>query len=376
MTKKITAFFLALVVVAVKMMAQDAAAPAPAPASPISISGFVGSYFAWDNDKSVKAGQDRQLSFIAPRKESFGVDVAMISAKYGGSVTRGVVTLQLGDGARLWGSGGAQAYENFIQEGYAGVLLAKNLWLDGGFFLTHIGAEGFFPKDNYLSTLALTTLYEPFGQAGLRLSYAFSDKFTSQVLLLNGYSNLNDNNSQKAVAIQFDYKPNDNFEILYDNLFGHDVVGIGADQFRFYNNLVLKVYPSSKFEFLVGVDYAFQTKTKLDTATGDLGNANYFSLLLSSRLKVTRYWNVMLRGEYFMDGDGVFGTVRTTDNSISGLKAFGVTGGFEYRPMNNGFLRFESRFLSADSKQKRFQSGNNEAVNSRVEVVTTFGVTF
>ncbi|MBC8043739.1 MAG: outer membrane beta-barrel protein, partial [Rhizobacter sp.] len=173
--------------------------------SPLVISGYVGAYYAWDNDKRPNQTDFRQFSFIAPQKEQVSLDIAQISAAYSTSNVRAKATLQFGDVTRQW-SGGNNPSANYIQEANAGFMLADKLWLDAGFFLTHIGAEGFFPKDNFMSSLALTTNFEPFGQGGAKLSYQFSDQFSGQFLVMNSYGGFYDNNANKHVGIQLDYK--------------------------------------------------------------------------------------------------------------------------------------------------------------------------
>lgn len=190
-------------------------------ASPITVSGYVGTYYAWDSDKSVNPnGGLRQFSFIALRKETFGLDIAMVSLKYAAERSRASVIVQYGDVTNGWGNGATASTEDlfgrYVQEAYAGFMLANNLWLDAGFFLTHVGEEGFFPKDNFLSSLALTTLYEPFGQSGLRLTYSFNDKWTAQLHLLNGYGLTfgRANTATKAVGLQIDYRATGEWDFL------------------------------------------------------------------------------------------------------------------------------------------------------------------
>lgn len=333
--------------------------------SPITVSGYIGTYYAWDNDKSVRANEDRLLSFIAPRKETFALDVAMVTLNYAAENSRGVVTLQFGDAARLWGSGNESgvplSFENNVQEAYAGFMLAKNLWLDAGFFLTHIGAEGFFPKDNYFSSLALMTLFEPFGQTGLRLSYSFSEKFSAQFLVLNGYSRYYETNSAKSVGVQFDWKVAPSLEIIYNNLIGDDGFGTGT---YIYNNLDFKLPLSPKIDLLAGVDYATLSRGKINDK-GEQVSGAYLAALIEARIKPSPKFWIMARGEYVNDDDQI----------LSGLKGFGGTGGVQYNVADKAFLRLESRFLSLDEKLKVFSDGK-ESKNTRVEVIFTTGVSF
>jgi len=351
--------------------------------SPITVSGYIGTYYAWDSDKTIEPnGGLRQFSFIAPRKETFGLDVAMVSLKYAAERSRASVIVQYGDVTNGWGNGATASpndlFGRYVQEAYAGFMLANNLWLDAGFFLTHVGEEGFFPKDNFLSSLALTTLYEPFGQSGLRLTYTLNDKWTAQLHLLNGYGLTfgRANTSTKAVGLQVDYRASQEWDFLYNALVG-DGIGFNDDsqgKLYTYHNFVAK-YFGAKIDFALGIDVATQAKTKVVT-NGEPGSALYFSSIAEARFKVSKQFNVMGRGEFFQDSNGIFGAVSTDNDGLPvGLKAFGVTGGMEFKPMENAFIRGEVRFLSLDKDQKVFAS-KDDFVNTRTEIIFTTGVSF
>ncbi len=374
-TKKVTLTVFALLL-SMSAFSQQAS-------SPITVSGYVGTYYAWDSDKSVEPNAGfRQFSFIAPRKETFGLDVAMVSLKYAAERSRASVIVQYGDVTNGWGNGATaelnDLFGRYVQEAYAGFMLANNLWLDAGFFLTHVGEEGFFPKDNFLSSLALTTLYEPFGQSGLRLTYSFNDKWTAQLHLLNGYGLTfgRANTSTKAVGLQLDYRASQEWDFLYNALVG-DGIGIGdAGQGKTYtyHNLVAK-YFGAKMDLAFGIDVATQSKSKA-VLNGEPGMALYFSGIAEARFKLHKQFNLMARGEIFQDNNGIFGVLSTDNDGLPvGLKAFGVTGGMEFKPMENAFIRGEVRFLSLDKDQKVFAS-ENEPVNTRTEVIFTTGVLF
>jgi hypothetical protein len=351
--------------------------------SPITVSGYIGTYYAWDSDKTIEPnGGLRQFSFIAPRKETFGLDVAMVSLKYAAERSRASVIVQYGDVTNGWGNGATASpndlFGRYVQEAYAGFMLANNLWLDAGFFLTHVGEEGFFPKDNFLSSLALTTLYEPFGQSGLRLTYTINNKWTAQLHLLNGYGLTfgRANTSTKAVGLQVDYRASQEWDFLYNALVGDGIGFNDASQGKLYtyHNFVAK-YFGAKIDFALGIDVATQAKTKVVT-NGEPGSALYFSSIAEARFKVSKQFNVMGRGEFFQDSNGIFGAVSTDNDGLPvGLKAFGVTGGMEFKPMENAFIRGEVRFLSLDKDQKVFAS-KDDFVNTRTEIIFTTGVSF
>jgi len=329
-----------------------------------TLSGYVDTYYAWDDDKS--GNPIRQFSSTVPYREEFRLNIAQVSIKYNDTKVHGVLTLHYGDIPSVnW-----PASQQFVQEAYAGFSPAKNLWVDAGYFLTHIGAEGLLPKGNFFNTLALATYYEPFYQSGVKVSYEFSPKVYGSLHLLNGYNVFADNNKNKSFGLTLGVKPAKNLEIIYNNLVGNEISSGSEGKTRMYNNLVFKFSPSSKLDFLLGADLAFQERSSL---TDSNASATMLSGLAGIKYKLSKKISASIRGEIFNDKYGFLsGTFTDAAGNQSGLKAFGVTLGIEVRPVDNAYFRIESRYLSADKDQKIF----NEEKNSRIEANTSIGIEF
>lgn len=329
-----------------------------------SLGGYVDTYYSWDSDKN--GNPVRQFSATAPYREEFRLNIAQLSLKYNDEKVHGAITLQYGDIPSVnW-----PASQQFVQEAYAGFMPAKGLWIDAGYFLTHIGAEGLLPKSNFLTSLALATYYEPFYQSGVRVSYEFSPKLYGALHLLNGYNVFTDNNMNKSIGLTLGYKPKDNIEVIYNNLAGNEMPSETDGKTRIYNNLVVKLSPSKKIDVLIGGDLAFQEKSGLTDTTA---SAIMYSGLAVIRFKPSPKFSVSVRGEMFNDKDGFLsGVITQTDSTLSGLNAYGITLGFEVRPVQHAYFRMEGRYIEASEKQKIFSDGKN----SRIEAITNIGVEF
>lgn len=332
--------------------------------SKFSLGGYVDTYYSWDSDRN--GNPIRQFSSTSPYREEFRLNIAQVSLKYNDEKVHGAITLQYGDiPAVNWPSG-----QQYIQEAYAGFQPAKRLWIDAGYFLTHIGAEGVLPKSNFLNSLALATYYEPFYQSGIRVTYEFSPKFYGALHLLNGYNVFADNNKNKSVGLTLGFKPQDNIEVIYNNLIGNEMPSGVNGKTRIYNNLVLKFSPSKKLDILIGGDLAIQENSGLADTTS---SAVMYSGLAAIKYKPASKFSVSLRGEIFNDKDGFLsGVITQTDGTLSGLNAYGITLGFEVRPVQNAYFRMEGRYLAAADKQKIF----SDVKNSRIEAITNIGVEF
>jgi opacity protein-like surface antigen len=188
--------------------------------------------------------------------------------------------------------------------------------------------------------------------------------------LLNGYNVLADNNKNKSAGITLDFKPNSKSEIIYNNLIGNEQPAGSESKVRIYNNLVFKYSLTKKLDFLAGIDYAMQEKSKIADSTS---SASVFSGLAAFRYKFSKKFSASVRGEMFSDENGMLsGIYVDSDGKSTGLKASGVTLGLEYKPAENVFVRIETRYLNADSKLKIFYN----ASTSRVETTLNTAVWF
>ncbi len=331
----------------------------------LSISGYADAYISYDNDKS---GTLRRFSSIAPFRDEFKLNLASIAIRYAGEKVRGNITAQYGDIPQInWPSD-----NRLIQEANIGVQAFKDLWVDAGYFLTHIGGEGIVPKNNYFTSLSLCTYAEPFFQSGVRVSYSSSEKFSGQIHLLNGYNVLTDNNYNKSIGLTLDYKPHKEIEFIYNNIIGNEIPAGNTGKTRIYNNLVVKYNSLNKLETILCADYCVQEKSKLNDTSA---SGNMFSMFAALRYRIIKTFAISLRAEYFQDKDGfMLGTFNNPVNGETlGLTASGGSIAFEYNPVDFSYFRIESRFLK--SSEKVFVN-NDGTSNTRIEVILSSGIQF
>jgi hypothetical protein len=327
------------------------------------IKGAVDAYYAWDTDKDKT---QRQFVSFEPFRDQFKLNIAQVSLSYNSEIVRGKVTLHYGDIPAInWPSN-----MQYIQEANIGFSPYKNLWIDAGYFLTFVGAEG-MPMNSIFSSFSIGSYHEPFFESGIKISYDFSEKFSSCLHIMNGYNVLEDNNKNKSLGFELTYKPTSKITFDYNVIIGNEIpTDINNPKLRVYNNLFANYTPTEKLDLILGIDFATQEKSKITDSTA---SASLFSAFLTGRYKITPKFFFSVRAEYFSDADGFLsGTFTDSDGNLSGLKSWGLTGAFEYRPIQNYYVRLESRFLSADSKLKIF----SENSNSRTEATLNMGFEF
>jgi len=344
------------------LFAQDSAK-----VSPLSISGYADAYYAYYTD-SVGTGNIQKFPTTCPRSNSFGLNIAMLSAKYTTEKVRSTITLHYGDIALTTWS----AKYNFIQEANVGIRLRKKLWLDAGLFRTHIGTEGLLVKENICSSIAIGTFNEPYYQAGVKLMYTPTDKLQVCLHFLNGYNIFEDNNELKSAGMLLSYTFNDKFSATYTNYAGDDTPnGYTGSRLRLYNNLYFN-YAKKKIKIQVGGDYGTQNKSD----TTGTKTASMYSALATVRYQATSKLGIYTRGEVFSDPSGFLsGTFVDNKGKTTGLELWGVTAGLEIKTSDNSYVKLEARQLQCDPNQEIFY-WDGKAQSNRLEAMFHMGVYF
>jgi hypothetical protein len=333
----------------------------------LTFKAYADGYFsAYSND--LPQSEFQPFETAGARDNTIGLNVGQIGLSYEHDRVRANVTFHFGDIPQATWS---QDY-NEVQEANAGMRLADGLWLDAGFFATHIGTESFLPKNNFLSNTAFKTFNEPFYQAGARLSYDKVKDWYFELWALNGYNLFLDNNDAKSVGALVKYSFNENSSITYTNIYGRespdDVV---LNQYRFYQNIYCNQNWADRWFLVLGFDLGLQTNSELlDPNDG----ATMFAALATLRYQISKEWSITGRGEVFNDPDGfIGGTFQRLDGSLTGFELIGLSLGTEYRPVEGSYLRGETRYTSAGSDQLIFNQ-NGRPENTRWEVLFTLGL--
>ncbi len=339
----------------------------PPPA--LKISGYVDAYYAYYTD-SVGTNNYQKFPDISPKSNVFGVNTIQITAQYTSEKARAIATLHYGDIATsAW-----SPVFNMVQEANAGIRLTKKIWLDAGFFKTHIGTEALLPKDNITSSLSIITFYEPWWQAGIKLTYTPNDKLLLCLHVLNGYNTYIDNNKSKSFGISLGYALGEKGSISYYNLIGDEFPdNTKSKHLRFLNNIVFNYQLTPKLKTSIGVDYITQQNSGIVDTTK---TASVYSGIITFKYQAIPKFGIYVRGETFSDKDGFLtGTITDRTAKTTGYILNGATLGFEYKPTENSFIRLEGRELMMEKNQEIFM-WNGYIKSNREELMINIGVWF
>lgn len=335
----------------------------------VSISGYTDVYYANYSDS---AGTDRIQKFgvISPKSNEFGINIVQLSAQYTAEKIRATTTLHYGDiPAGAW-----SVVNNFIQEANIGFRVHKKIWLDAGLFKTHIGTEALLPKDNIASSLAMISYYEPWFQAGVKLTYTANDQWLICLHILNGYNIFNENNQNKSIGGSVSYTINPKGSISYYNLVGDELPDSKTiHHVRFLNNLVFSYQLTSKLKTIIGVDYILQQHARLPDQKK---SSTAYGGIVAVKYQLKPLIDIYARADLFSDKNGFLsGTIINTSNELTGLKESGYTAGVQYKPTLNSYIRLEGRDMIMNHKQKIFTT-NGVNTNHRFEVMVNAGIWF
>jgi len=193
-------------------MAQDAPAPAaPAADAPwtigngdIKMSGLVDGYYSY-NFNNPASGFNTLRNFEVKSRQ-FSLNMAEFSLYQDAAPIGFHVDLGFG---RAWDifhatDPGGRDIQRFIPQAY---ITAKkgSVTFDFGKFYTSVGAE--LTENNYTWHYGRGYLYTngPYYHMGLRINKTFSDTFTAGFQLVNGWNNVEDNDSGKTMGFTTAY---------------------------------------------------------------------------------------------------------------------------------------------------------------------------
>ena len=213
-----------------------------------------------------------------------------------------------------------------LQQAFASYIapLGKGLRIDVGKFVTPVGAEYIDGYDGYNDNFSRSLLFTwaiPFTHTGLKLSYAFSDKLSAMVMLVNGWDNVIDNNAAKSFGVSLTITPVAPLAIYLNYIGGPERDNNNTD-FRHLADVGIVYKPTARWSFTVNADYGMDTHavtpapvvpTATDpnpmpvdpAAAGVAGtNAQWVGVAAYIRSQLTKRFALILRGEAFWDLDG------------------------------------------------------------------------
>jgi hypothetical protein len=227
-----------------------------------------------------------------------------------------------------------QAYVSFKPKSWHGVEV------DAGEFWTAAGAEVIPTNQNWnYSRSLLFALAIPYYHFGIRTSFPVGAHFTGGVQLVQGWNNVEDNNSGKTVGLNGAYAWK---KVTWTSVYygGPEKTNTNKGLRNLYDTTVL-VNPTDKISYYVNFDYG------RDKNIGP-GASQWTGIAAAARFAVGKKYAIAPRLEWFDDMDGF------TTGKAQSLKECTLTG--EYKMTDWLLSRLE--FRNDWSNQAFFQKNN------------------
>jgi hypothetical protein len=336
--------------------AAPAPAPAPAPTwsiGPIDFSGLVDIYYSQNFNSP--ATRTNQLYNFDVQSEQFSLNMAKLSMSHAPDPIGFQVDFGFGKAFDLVHAGESEPnIFQYLEQAYVSFkpAKAKGLEVDFGEFVTSAGAEVIESNGNWNYSRSLLFSWAiPYYHFGIRTSFPLGKRFTGGVQVVNGWNNIEDNNSGKTVGV--------NGTVTYAKWNWANNYYVGPEHpntnkgFRNLYDSVLNLTPPGKANAYLNYDFG-RDKNLGPGAMTWWGIAGALHIQATSKIAFTP------RVEYYNDHDGF------TTGVPQHLKEVTVTG--EYKWTEGVLSRLEYRDDFSD--QPFFEAGNIPSSSKSQQTLT------
>lgn len=328
-----------------------------------TFSGYIDSYYTGNFNKPASRSNlgAEYARVFDQRAGQISLGLVQTKMQYSNEKSEAVVDLTFGPNADAGNYGNAISSGIVIKQAYFNWKASSKFTLTAGQFGTHIGYEVIDAPVNFNYSLSNLFNNGPFYHIGIKGNYAFSDKASLMVGVVNNVDNLNDNNRKKGLIAQLFFQPVDGWNVYINGITSNeaDADDNGNTPDAHYRVLDLTTTFQASEKLLLGLNAAYGSQKgdyqgaggPTKTATWG-GAAGYLSYAASD------LFSIGARYEYFGNKDGARALLNRLGNGTS-VNSFTLTGNFT---LADGHLLIKPEFrLDAypkltgnDSKMQQF----------------------
>ncbi len=339
----------------------DSQSGPPSPARPwsaggIDFSGLIDGYYSLDFNHP--ASRNNNLRYFDAKANQFSLGIAILTAEHTAAPVGFKLETIFGRAAELFHASepaGVEVYKYLLQA-YLSVKPSswKGVQLDFGEFATSAGAE---VTETYLDwnySRGLLYANGPFYHFGARLSAPIGKRLTLGYQLVNGWNNIEDNNSGKTQGFTAAIST---AKVTWSNTYyvGPEKTNTNEGWRHFYDTVVA-LNPNSRVNALINFDYGQENNPGAPAS-------KFYGWMAAVRLPFGDRFAVSPRYEWYKDQAGLItGRAQTLQEA---------TLTFEYK-MRQGFLsRLEYR---RDWSDRPYFDRGNEPASSRHQDTALIGM--
>lgn len=321
-------------------MVSLATAQADSVQNPLTISGYLETYYVYDFGNPADHNRPDFL-YSFNRHNEVNLNFGFIQAEYDDNKVRGKLALMTGTYANANLAAEPGVLKN-IFEANAGVKISKtkNLWVDAGVFGSHIGFESAIGAVCWNMTRSILAENSPYFLSGAKISYTSDDEawFLSG-LLVNGWQRMQrvPGNQAPAFGHQLTWTPNDQVTLNSSSFIGSDTPDDDR-RMRYFHNFYGQFQLNPQFGLIAGFDVGAE-----QTKKGGSDYNTWYSPVLIARYTPTESLAFAARAEYYSDE----GEVIIATGSPNGFQTFGYSLNMDVQVMDNVLWRLEARTFNS-----------------------------
>lgn len=315
-----------------------------------TFSGYIDLYYQFDFNKP--ANNERPSFLYNFKKHNQpSVNLAMLKVSYLQKKWKANLAIMAGDYTE-YNLAAEPAFFRHINEANIGYAFSKKFSVNAGILPSHIGIESAIAKDNWNLSRSMLAENTPYYETGVKFNHTPNEKWLFSLLIINGWQNIKDYNSSKAIGTQLQFRPNDKLLINSSTFFGNERPD-SVRQMRLFHNFYLSyaIHPKIKLAFLL--DAGAERKINKDGYNSWMGAAILLQYLPAKNL------NIAGRVEFYKDKENTI----VTSYPPGKLSVAGFAFNIDYSLSKNLLFRNEARL---------FNSVNNIFENKNITSRTNF----
>ena len=323
------------------------AAPVAPPtwsAGPITFSGLVDGYYSYAPNHP-GSGTNIYRNFDV-RANSFSLNMAKLTLEHDADPVGFKIDFGFGRAMDIFNfQDTANGFDNlrYVPQAYITFkpTQLKGFQMDFGKFYTSAGAEPTETHLNWNYSRALMYANGPYYHFGLRTSMPINKYLTAGFQVVNGWNNVEDNNSGKTVGFTT--------ALTVGKVAWLNTYYVGPEKnktnqgFRHFYDTVVTINPNDKLSTYMNFDYG------TEKFAGSKGSNDWIAFGAAAKYQATKTISFSARGEYYYDKDGFITGTAQKLNEVT------LTG--EYKWIEGLLTRLEYRRDWSDKKV--FERGAN-----------------
>lgn len=233
---------------------------------------------------------------------------------------------------------------------------SEKLRIEGGVYPSHIGFESAIPRDNWNYTGSWAANFTLYYQTGVKAAYAFSDQWSGELHVINGWQIIGENNDAKSLGGRLAWA-SDRASVALNGWAGPELPDDDSHQ-----RTLLDLVATAKLSDVL--DVAFEAYVGRQEFPGS-ETAEWNAIAGFLRWQLAPTWAVALRVERFDDPDaGISGVSQEIEEGTVTL---------EHRPEERAILRLEARY---DRSTEPVFNGEVAGEGERNQLLVVLGAIF